>query len=88
MTGICFVGVLDTTGFLFVVIPLAVFLIIGLAGLGLGFVLLKPVRKFVKQVLNAETTELDKLAGKMGKCLHKTFGQVVSHKSKFIVGSI
>ena len=67
MTGVCFVGVLDAAGSKFFFVPVFVFVAVGLVGLGLGFVLLRPVRKFVKDVLMAETTELDKLAGKMGK---------------------
>jgi len=67
MTGVCFVGVLDTSGSKFFFVPVLVLVLVGLVGLGLGFVLLRPVRRFVKDVLRAETTELDKLAGKMGK---------------------
>jgi hypothetical protein len=60
------VGTLDPTGSLLVFAPLTIYLLIGLAGLGIGFGLLRPIRRFVKQVLNTETTEMDKLAAKMG----------------------
>jgi hypothetical protein len=67
MTGVCFVGVLDSTGSMMVFVPLMVNLLIGFAFLGLGFFLLLPIRRFVKQVLRTETAEMDKLAVKIGK---------------------
>ena len=67
MTGVCFVGVLDTTGSLLVFAPLGFYLLIGLFFLGLGFILLLPIRKFVKQILKTETREMDKMAVKISK---------------------
>jgi hypothetical protein len=67
MTRVCFVGVLDSTGSMMVFVPLMVNLLIGFAFLGLGFFLLLPIRRFVKQVLRTETAEMDKLAVKIGK---------------------
>ena len=69
MTGVCFVGVLDTTGSLLVFVPLGIYLLIGFVFLGLGFILLLPIRKFVKQILKTETREMDKLAVKISKHL-------------------
>ena len=72
MTGICFVGVLDSTGSLLVFVPLWTNLLIGFSFLGFGFFLLLPIRRFVKNVLKTETGEMDKLAVKIGN-FTKTF---------------
>ncbi|KAJ6216765.1 hypothetical protein RDWZM_007922 [Blomia tropicalis] len=67
LTGVCFIGIWNPTYLIaFVLIPLALFLIVGFLFLSMGFISMWRARSFIKQNKSFRPTPLDKQMFKIG----------------------